>query len=179
MAKRIVDRLRAQFGAAILADDAQHGNESVTVEPGRLVEVASFLRDDAQLALDMPIDCTAVDLMGLPAQARFQVLWHVYSVRLRHRLRLRLHVDEARDEVPSLVAVWPGMNWHEREAWDLYGITFLGHPDLRRILTYDGFEGHPLRRDYPIDRRQPLITMRKVREVPTQRHPTPEMLNRP
>ena len=179
MAKRIVDRLRGQFGGAILADDAYLGNESVTVEPCRLVEVARFLRDDPQLALDMPIDCTAVDLLDLPGPSRFQVVWHAYSVRLKHRLRLRLHVDEALCEVPSLVSVWPGMNWHVREAWDLYGITFLGHPDLRRILTYDGFEGHPLRRDYPIDKRQPLIAMRNVREVPTQRHPTPEMLNRP
>lgn len=179
MAKRIVERLRQQFGAAILGDDDYLGNESVTVEPCRLVEVAQFLRDDPQLLLSMPIDCTAVDLLGLKSPSRYQVVWHLYSVRHKHRVRLRLHVDEASTEVPSLTPTFAGMNWHEREAWDLYGITFAGHPNLRRILTYDGFEGHALRRDYPIDRRQPLVPMREVRSVPTQRQPTPEMLNRP
>lgn len=179
MAKRIVERLRQQFGAAILSDDNYLGNEAVTVAKDQLLQVAKFLRDDPALALQMPIDATAVDLLDLRAPSRFQVVWHLYSVRHKHRVRLRVQVDEALPEVPSLTPVWSGMNWHEREAWDLYGIQFVGHPNLRRILTYDGFEGHALRRDYPIDRRQPLVPMRTVRAVPTQRDATPEMLNRP
>ena len=76
--------------------------------------------------------------------------------------------SSVRSRLRLLNGVWPGMDWHEREAYDLYGVRFVGHPNLRRVLTYDAFEGHALRKDYPIDKRQPLIEMRDVRPVPTQ-----------
>jgi NADH-quinone oxidoreductase subunit C len=94
---------------------------------------------------------------GPPAPSRFAVVYHFYSMALKHRLRLVVPVEESAAEVDSLSSLWPGADWLEREVWDMFGIRFRGHPDLRRILMYDGFEGHPLRKDYPVKRRQPLI----------------------
>jgi NADH-quinone oxidoreductase subunit C len=94
---------------------------------------------------------------GPPGQFRFTVVYHFYSMSHKHRLRLVVPVEEAAAEVDSLTSVWPGANWLEREVWDMFGIRFRGHPDLKRILMYEGFEGHPLRKDYPVKRRQPLI----------------------
>ena len=94
---------------------------------------------------------------GPPGQFRFTVVYHFYSMSHKHRLRLVVPVEEATAEVDSLTSLWPGANWLEREVWDMFGIRFRGHPDLKRILMYEGFEGHPLRKDYPVKRRQPLI----------------------
>ena len=94
---------------------------------------------------------------GRPGQSRFAVVYHFYSVTYKHRLRLVVPVEEDDAEVDSLTALWPGANWLEREVWDMFGVSFRGHPDLKRILMYEGFEGHPLRKDYPVKKRQPLI----------------------
>jgi len=94
---------------------------------------------------------------GPPDQSRFTVVYHFFSIAHKHRLRLVVPVDEADAEVDSLTSLWPGANWLEREVWDMFGIRFRGHPDLKRILMYEGFEGHPLRKDYPVKKRQPLI----------------------
>lgn len=184
MAQHIVDSLVQRFGAAITAHSKAHadgtaaGNDWVTVDPAELLAVAAYLRDTPELAMQMPIDCTVVDYLG-HRTPRFEVLWHLYSVTHKHRLRIRVYPGDTAPEAPSLTALWPGFNWWEREAWDLYGVRFTGHPNLKRILMYDGFEGHPLRKDYPIDKRQPLTSQRQVRPVPTQRHAPPELLNRP
>lgn len=94
---------------------------------------------------------------GPPNQSRFAVVYHFYSIAHKHRLRLVVPVEEAAAEVDSLTCLWPGANWLEREVWDMFGIGFRGHPDMKRILMYEGFEGHPLRKDYPVKKRQPLI----------------------
>ncbi|MFP6658455.1 MAG: NADH-quinone oxidoreductase subunit C [Pirellulales bacterium] len=94
---------------------------------------------------------------GPPAEARFAVVYHFFSLKHKHRLRLVVPVQEAEAEVDSLTSLWAGANWLEREVWDMFGIRFLGHPDLKRILMYEEFEGHPLRKDYPVNKRQPLI----------------------
>ncbi len=93
-----------------------------------------------------------------PPDARFAVVYHFYSMAKKHRLRLQVSVeDETSPEVDSLTSLWPGANWLEREVWDMFGIGFRGHPNLKRILMYEGFEGHPLRKDYPVRKRQPLV----------------------
>ena len=93
-----------------------------------------------------------------PPDARFTVVYHFYSMAKKHRLRLQVPVeDETSPEMDSLTSLWTGANWLEREVWDMFGIGFRGHPDLKRILMYEGFEGHPLRKDYPVRKRQPLI----------------------
>ena len=94
---------------------------------------------------------------GPPEQTRFVVVYHFYSLEHKHRLRLVVPVEEAEPELDSLTALWAGANWLEREVWDMFGIRFRGHPDLKRILMYEEFEGHALRKDYPVNKRQPLI----------------------
>jgi NADH-quinone oxidoreductase subunit C len=96
---------------------------------------------------------------GRPAQSRFAVVYHFYSMSLKHRLRLVVPVEEEAPELDTVTALWPGANWLEREVWDMFGIRFRGHPDLKRILMYDEFEGHPLRKDYPVQKRQPLVEL--------------------
>jgi NADH-quinone oxidoreductase subunit C len=94
---------------------------------------------------------------GIPENARFVVVYHLFSLSLKHRLRLQVAVEETDPEVDSVTALWAGANWFEREVWDMFGIRFRGHPNLRRILLYKEFVGHPLRKDYPVNKRQPLI----------------------
>lgn len=94
---------------------------------------------------------------GPATSARFEVVAHFYSLSHRHRLRLKAPVEEADARIDSLTALWPAANWFEREVWDMFGIRFSGHPDLKRLLMYEAFEGHPLRKDYPVNRRQPLV----------------------
>jgi NADH-quinone oxidoreductase subunit C len=94
---------------------------------------------------------------GPPSSARFVVVYHFFSLSLKHRLRVEVPVEETDAVVDSLTPLWGGANWLEREVWDMFGIRFRGHPNLKRILMYDEFEGHPLRKDYPVDKRQPLV----------------------
>jgi NADH-quinone oxidoreductase subunit C len=94
---------------------------------------------------------------GPPGVSRFAAVYHFFSLEHKHRLRLVVPLDEAESEVDSLTSLWAAANWLEREVWDMFGIRFRGHPDLKRILMYDEFEGHPLRKDYPVNKRQPLI----------------------
>ena len=94
---------------------------------------------------------------GAPGPARFVVVYHFFSLALKHRLRLEVPVEEADAEVDSLSSLWAGADWLEREVWDMFGIRFRGHQNLKRILMYEGFVGHPLRKDYPVNKRQPLI----------------------
>jgi NADH-quinone oxidoreductase subunit C len=162
MAKLILDRLRERFtGGEILETGSQHGNEWARVAPEAWRMVAEFLRDDPALTLDMFVDLTCVDRQ--PREPRFDVVLHLYSIEKKHRVRLYAPVDEKGEKdgktgsVASLVPVWPGANWFEREAFDMYGVRFEGHPDLRRILMYKEFVGHPLRKDYPKEKRQPLV----------------------
>ena len=152
-------RLLRGVPGAVLASHAEHGDATAIVDPARLLEVMRFLRDDDATAFDMLMDLTAVDYLGHPDRSgpRFEVVYHLYSLGRGKRLRVRAGVDEASLEVDSAIPVWPAANWMEREVWDLYGIRFRGHPDLRRILLYEEFEGHPLRKDYPKERRQPLV----------------------
>jgi NADH-quinone oxidoreductase subunit C len=125
------------------------------VDPDRLVEVMRFLRDTPELEFEMLTDLTCVDYLG--DALRFEMVYHLYSVSRKHRLRIKARVGEPDPHIATLCELWASANWMEREVWDLYGVRFDGHPDLRRILLYDEFEGHPLRKDYPKERRQPLV----------------------
>lgn len=136
-----------RLGDAVVGWQVAHGELSVTVACERIVAVARKLRDDPQLRFECLIDVAGVDYPG--RERRFEVVYHFLSPRQNQRLRVKLTASEE-TAVPSLVGVYPVANWFEREAFDLYGILFSGHPDLRRILTDYGFRGHPLRKDFPL-----------------------------
>jgi NADH-quinone oxidoreductase subunit C len=157
----VLDRLKARFGAAILETHSQHGDDTALVEASQWRAVGEFLRRDPALDFDMPVDLCGVDYPR--RQPRMEVVLHLYSVSKRHRVRVKVRVgDEDMDgaELDSLVSVWAGLNWLEREVYDMSGVRFRGHPDLRRILMYPEFEGHPLQKTYPAARTQPLIPYR-------------------
>jgi NADH-quinone oxidoreductase subunit C len=134
---------------------AQYGDATALVAAERLPEALQLLRDDPELGFEMLTDVTCVDHLG--EDPRFEMVYHFYSVARNHRVRLKVRLAETSPELPSAVAVYPSADWLEREVYDLYGVRFRGHPDLRRLLLYDGFEGHPLRKDYPKEKRQPLV----------------------
>lgn len=123
------------------------GELTITVKREEIIAALRFLRDDSQTQFWNIIDICGVDY---PERAdRFEVVYHLLSPRLNARIRVKLSTDD-KTPVPSVTGVYPGANWFEREAWDMYGILFSGHPDLRRLLTDYGFEGHPLRKDFPL-----------------------------
>ena len=156
MSQNVLDRLKAQFsGGELLETGSMHGDEWARVRRDAWVAVATFLRDDPATKMEMFIDLTVVDRFS--TEPRFDVVVHLYSVSLKQRIRLYAGVPEEDPTVETLVSVWAGANWFEREAYDLYGVRFKGHPDLRRILMYPEFVGHPLRKDYPKEKRQPLV----------------------
>ncbi len=150
-----LELLKEKFPEDVLGTSLPQGDATVVIRPECLVRITEFLKTDAGLQFTLLVDITAVDRLG--RKPRFDVVYHLLSLKLGQRLRLKLEVDDADPTVASLTGLWGNANWLEREVWDMYGIRFAGHPDLRRILLYEEFEGHPLRKDYPIRKRQPLI----------------------
>jgi NADH/F420H2 dehydrogenase subunit C len=144
--KATVKRLRQRFPDRAIEASEFRGDLAVRLPRQGLLEVLDFLRNDADTDYDLLVDLCGVDWLG--REPRFDVVYHLYSLRHRHRLRLKVAVPEAEPVVDSATAVWPGADWFERECYDLLGILFRGHPFLRRILTHDEFQGHPLRKDY-------------------------------
>lgn len=151
----LLARLRERFAEAVVSTHEFRGDATAIVLREKLLDVCRWLRDDPELCFDMLLDVTAVDYLG--RKPRFEVVYHFYSIEKNHRFRLKVPLEESDPKLPSLVSLWVGANWLERETWDMYGIVFDGHPDLRRIYLYEEFQGHPLRKDYPKERRQPLI----------------------
>jgi NADH-quinone oxidoreductase subunit C len=169
MSKRVLERLQAHFGERILATDSFRGDDEALVAPKDWLEVATFLRDDADCAMNHFVDLTAVDyperVQAAEPLPRFDVLVMARSLAKKHRIRLKTRLADGED-LASLVSVWVGADWTEREVYDMFGIKFAGHPDLRRILMYEEFVGYPLRKDYPISKTQPLVA---YRDVPTSK----------
>jgi NADH-quinone oxidoreductase subunit C len=124
----------------------------VTVTPARYPEIASFLRDEPELDFDFFDFLTAVDYR--PKGRGFDVITHLYSTRLNQHVRLEVECDADEPHCPTLTGLWPGANWHEREAWELFGIVFDGHPHLVKLLLPEQFEGHPLRKDFALMTRE-------------------------
>jgi NADH-quinone oxidoreductase subunit C len=157
MSKADLDKLVAQFSEAIVSTHSDHGDETAVVLVSHLGEVMRWLKNTA--GYDFLADVTAVDFLG--RDLRFEVVYHLRSMKTAARLRIKVQVAQIEEgpapEVPSMVPLWPTANWLEREVYDMYGIKFIDHPDLRRILMYEEFVGHPLRKDYPKEKRQPLI----------------------
>jgi NADH-quinone oxidoreductase subunit C len=162
MSQRVLDILKETFGADVVETKSEHGDETAVVTPGSWLKVARFLRDDPRCDMQMMVDLCGVDFPN--REPRFEVVMHLHSINQRHRVRVKTRIGDADGdgaEVDSVVPVWAGANWFERETFDLMGIVFIGHPDLRRILMYPEFVGHPLRKDYPADKSQPLVPFRE------------------
>ncbi len=140
---------------AVLETHARLGDATVIIDPEHLSPVLRFLREEPGLGFEMLIDLTCVDYLG--REPRFEMVYHLFSVAKRHRVRIKARVSEESAEIDSAVEIYPSANWMEREVWDLYGVRFRNHPDLRRLMLYEEFEGHPLRKDYEKEKRQPLV----------------------
>ena len=159
-ASALLETLKVRRGLGVVETHAEHGDATAVITRDALPDVLRTCRDDAELGFDVLMDLTAVDYLKFPGREdgpRFEVVYHLYSLAHNHRLRLKVRVDEDDAVVPSAVPLWAIANWFEREVWDMFGVRFAGHPDPRRLLMYEEFVGHPLRKDYPINRRQPLI----------------------
>ncbi|HEU4613909.1 MAG TPA: NADH-quinone oxidoreductase subunit C [Kofleriaceae bacterium] len=168
MAKNVLDALAAKFPHAVERTESVYGDEVAWIKRDNLVEVARWLRDDEAMSFKFPVFVTVIDRLdwrpvGVPPsqhwsedKPRFEVCYQLRSTSHK-RLRLKIAATEQDARVPSLAELWPAFNWQEREAFDMYGIRFDGHPDLRRIYLYEEFVGYPLRKDYPKEKRQPLV----------------------
>jgi len=143
----IIAKLAAVAPGAVTESALAFGELTLTVDPARIIETLQFLRDDPPAQFVSIIDISGVDYPE--REKRFDIVYHLLSPRLNRRIRLKVAADED-TAVMSATAVYPGADWYEREIYDLFGVLFEGHPDLRRILTDYGFEGHPLRKDFPM-----------------------------
>lgn len=146
MSMQVVEKLKETFGALVLGDAEYRGETTVTVERSEIVKICTFLRDDC--GYNFLSDLCGVDYLG--RTPRFEVVYNMYNLTDKTRLRVKVLVEEQAPSVDTVSGVWSTANWHERECWDLMGISFNGHPDLRRILMPADWEGFPLRKDYPL-----------------------------
>jgi NADH-quinone oxidoreductase subunit C len=179
MAQKVLDALKAKHASAVEHTETQHGDEIAWIKREHLIAVVTWLKNDPAMLFDAPVFATAIDRLdwrpiGLPPSAawpatppsatawneskpRFEVCYQLRSQAHRHRIRIKVAVPENDPRCPSLAGLYPAFNWQERETYDMYGIAFDGHPDLRRIYLYEEFVGYPLRKDYPKEKRQPLV----------------------
>lgn len=172
MSQKALDLLKGKFGEAVLDSGTHRGDEWAIVRPDAIVEIAAFLRDAPELDMKLLADITAVDYLFYDPDRplakndpqRFEVVYHFASVSNLQRVRLKLRCGE-QGQVPSLTALYKTADWWERLVYDFYGIRFSGHPNLKRILLYEEFKGHPLQKDYPIHKRQPLVPEKGVRDL--------------
>ena len=144
----VIERLKETLPAAVLDVAEFRGEITVLLEKEALLEAARFLRDDPETAFDMLT--VVLGTHYLERDYDYEVLYHLYSLPKNHRLRLKVRLREG-ETVPSVVGIWPGANWPEREAFDLVGIRFSGHPDLRRIIMPEDYPDHPLRKDFDVE----------------------------
>ena len=156
--EQIIEALNSKFpdiafeAQPLLMRGAEPGDQMfIRVEPDRLIEVLTVLLDDATCRFEQLVDLTCVDYLNFPhATDRYGVIYSLLSITHNHRLWVKAFVNDPTPTLPSVTTLWKGADWMEREVYDMFGIVFEGHPDLRRILTWEGFEANPLRKDYPL-----------------------------
>jgi len=156
--KKIVEELKQKFPEKIKETSSDFGDDTVIIDRDFLGKLVQFLRQEPY-EYTMLLDITCVDYLG--REPRFEMVYHLLSLTEKHRLRIKVPLSEQNLSIESLASIWKNANWLEREVYDMFGIRFYGHPDLRRLFMYDGFEGYPLRKDYPLRKRQPRIPLRK------------------
>jgi NADH-quinone oxidoreductase subunit C len=145
--QKLGSEIAGALTGAVAGHQVAHGELTISASAGDIVEVMRFLRDDERCQFIGFVDVTAIDWPG--REKRFEVVYHLLSPKQNRRIRVKIEVGE-RETVPSITGVFPGADWFERETYDLYGVLFTGHPDMRRLLTDYGFDGHPLRKDFPL-----------------------------
>ena len=160
----LFNTLKKEFKESILDYHSHRGDETVLIKKDSLEPVCNFLKKDPSCLFEIMMDLTAVDRLEMGLKPRFEMVYHFKSLSHSRRLRLKTLLPEDDFKISSINHLWKAVDWYERECYDMFGIHFEGHPDLRRILMYDEFEGHPLRKDYPIDKQQPLETLKEVDE---------------
>lgn len=173
MSQKVLEIVKERFGDAVIASGSSFGDDWAEVRPDAVLAISRFLKDDPSCDMKMLVDITAVDWLHynkerpleLNDARRFSVVYHFNSLTYHHRLRLKAFVGGDQPIVPSITAVYRTANWWERLVWDFYGVRFEGHPELKRILTYEEFKGHPLHKDYPIHLRQPLTSETDVKDL--------------
>ncbi len=148
MNEHILEKLKSKFPDSIEASGAFRGDLSIQIRKQDIVAVSSFLKGDPELQFDMLIDLLGVDMYR--PEGRFEVVYNLYSIKNKRYLRLKVLAEESDAVVPTVTGVWAAANWHERETYDMMGVRFSGHPDLRRLYMPEEFEYHPLRKDFPL-----------------------------
>lgn len=154
MSTTVAQVLIEKFAGDVVSVPAFRDEEAFVVQKARLLEVCRFLFDFPGSPFELLEDICGVDYPG--REKRFEVVYHLYSLKAGRRIRLKVPLEESDPTVSSVIGIWKAADWFEREAFDQFGIRFEGHPNLRRILNHEEFVGHPLRKDYPIQKRQPL-----------------------
>jgi NADH-quinone oxidoreductase subunit C len=151
-ADQIAKMIEEKFPGEVLGSVTHAGQTGVKLKPERIRDICRFLHDEPSLRMDHLADLTAVDYSAYPGDTglRFEVVYNLISTAFRHRIRLKVRVPEDQPRVDTVTEIWQTANWHERETYDLMGIIFNGHPDLRRILLSEDWVGHPLRKEYPL-----------------------------
>jgi NADH-quinone oxidoreductase subunit C len=144
----IVDKIKSAFGSSLEETSDFRGDLSLTISKDQLVPAAKFLKEDRELQFEMCKDVTAID--WATGKKRFTVVYHIYSFKLNFTLRLKVNIDNNPPSIESVTHIWRGADWYERETFDMYGIEFINHPDLRRIYMPQGFEYYPLRKEFPV-----------------------------
>lgn len=155
----LLETLQKECGELLQNSAIELGDLVVTVVPENLTKVLTTCKNSPSLAFNLLSDITAVDWMD-NRDDRFEVVYQLLSISKLWRVTVKVPVSESNPEVSSVVSLWAGASFLEREVWDMFGIKFTGHPDLRRILMYEEFVGHPLRKDYPVQGKQPRIPLR-------------------
>ena len=146
--EKVLGMLKSKYGDAILGANEFRGELTIVVPKERIVEVCRFMKEDGELAFDLLADLCGIDMYT--PENRFGVIYNLYSLKTKHRIRLKTFTEEENPKVPTVTGVWGTANWHERETYDMFGIIFEGHPDLRRMYMPDEFEYHLLRKDFPL-----------------------------
>jgi len=142
----VIDRIKDKFGDAVVDSHSFRGDDTIVVTKESLKDICTFLKEDKACAFDYLLDVCGVDYM--PKEPRFEVVYHIHSISKKHRIRVKTRVGEG-EKVDSVTSIWGTADWTERETFDMYGIEFDGHPDLKRIYMADDWKGYPLRKDYP------------------------------
>jgi len=156
--EKVLEGLKKEFPGSIKSSEVQNADAVILIDKDFLLDIVRFLKGEPY-AFTMLLDLTCVDYMG--QEKRFEMVYHLFSLSHKLRLRIKTRLHEKESSIDSLTSVWKNANWLEREAYDMFGVQFKGHPYLRRLFMYDGFEGHPLRKDYPLRKQQPRIRLRK------------------